>query len=200
MHIVDPDAVAAIQRDILPLLLEANMDSSNALRGNQHRFSEASMGYITWDHLRHGLYETRRNLKDWRITSFENDLVAIYTAGTRDIRVRVCRVHPLTRIPTSGKRAKQRACQWPLLSDDLLPHLCRSHDLLIGYDTGILSGIGKVTLQLLYGAKNSISTVVLYTLYDPSTHDTTPHSVQRETLPKGKPVRRTKNSVKKNAA
>lgn len=187
---VSPEIIHAIDRDLVPLVIEANSDSSDALSVRPDRYTEASMGYITWDHTRRAVWEVLRKSQDWRVSNLENDLVLTCLAGPEDFRLRVCRVHPQTRLPTSGKRAKENAYHGPLLSDDLHTLIFTSHEFLVGYDTGILSGVGKITLQVLWSSADSIFSQTLAVLYDGSVHDTTPPSAIQEDIPKGRPSRR----------
>jgi len=155
------------------------------------RYSEASMGYITWDHSRRAIWEVLRKSSTWRITNTENDLVLTCLAGLEDFRLRVCRVDPDRRLPTSGKRAKQNAYQGPLLSDELYQLVYRSHEFLVGYDTGILSGIGKITLQMLWASSDDkVDTETIAVLYDATVHNTKPMPAPQESIPKGVPSRR----------
>lgn len=187
---IQPAIIQTINRDLVPLIIEANRDSSEALRGRTDRYTEASMGYITWDHSRRAIWEVIRKLPDWRISNIENDLVLTCLAGAEDLRLRVCRVNPKTRLPTSGKRAKENAYNGPLLSEELLRFL-PMHEYLIGYDTGILSGVGRITLQALWATADLMHSQTLAVLYDATVHDTQPQPTQLpEELPKGKPSRR----------
>ena len=187
---VPPETVKAIARDLVPLVLDANADSSEALSSRPDRYSEASMGYITWDHSRRAIWEELRKSPDWRITNTENDLVLTCLAGPEDLRLRLCRVDPNTRLPTSGKRAKQNAYQRPLLSDELHQLVYHPHEFLVGYDTGIFSGVGKITLQLLWASSEAVYSETIAVLYDATIHDTKPMPAPQESIPKGIPSRR----------
>lgn len=187
---VCPEVIRAIERDLVPLLVEANADSSEALSLRPDRYTEGSMGYITWDHARRAVWEVLGRSPDWRVSNQENDLVLTCLAGPEDFRLRVCRVHPRTRLPTSGKRARENACQGPWLSDQLQHLMYPTREFLVGYDTGILSGVGKITLQVLWSSADSLYSRTLALLYDASVQDSMQVPAIRENIPKGKPSRR----------
>ena len=183
-------SINTIKRDLVPLIIDASTDSSEALSRRPDRYREASMGYIAWDYICNAVWEELRKSPDWRISNTENDLVLTCTSGPEDIRLRVCRVDPNTRLPTSGKRAKESAYRGPLLSEDLCDLVYTSHEFVVGYDAGILSGIGSITLQLLSSSSETVWSQTLAVLYDASVHDIKPQSTGRERLPKGIPSRR----------
>jgi hypothetical protein len=186
---VPEETLEAIRRDLLPLIKEACSDTSQALSERPDRFGEPSMGYAAWEHCRNGICETLKEAGNWRLSDYENDLVLTCMTGDGDFSLRVCRVDPKTRLPTSGKRARQGAVNWLYFSEELRDLSRCGH--VLGYDATIPSGLGKITLQRLYCTDGrNITSITLATLYDAALPQAGEAATPQENLPKAKPSRR----------
>ena len=193
---ISQDCLQAIKKDVLPLLLEAVEDSGISLKERVDRYSERSMGYLVWDHFQHGIEERLGAADSWFLPSSCDEPVLVYKGDdNRRIRFRVCRVSEENRLPTSNQNARKHAYPGAVhlfFTEELERLFKKSHELVLGYDMGMLSGIGQVTLQILYTSEGKIRTEVLAILYNGSLHETNVPVVPREVIPRGKPSRRSK--------
>lgn len=185
--------VTSIKENFVPVIREGITTSCELLRDRSDRYSEKSLGYISWDYSQQGFQEVCRDLPHWTLK--ERESILVYQDDEQQLHFRACRVDPDTRLPTSGRGAKKSATGWLFLPGVFNACMGKTRELLIAYDMGLFSGIGKITLQVLYTRAESMHTEILETLYDASMNEVRNQPIQREELPKGKLSRRLGTNV-----
>ena len=182
--------IECAREDLLPLVLEACEDARSIFAIRPARLDEACVGYLCWRHIFNGVQGTHLRKKGWELSLAENDLVVSTNLGGASYRLRICRVDPRTRLPRS-KRARDSAQGSGILpSEELIKLLENKSELIIGYDTTGISGVGKVAIQKLYTNGSSIWTNVLEILYDVTRVTTEVELIAEESIPHRKPVRK----------
>ena len=124
----------------------------------------------------------RLGKKDWlRMTSLEDGCRITIPIFNKPIQLNVLKVHPVTRIPLGGKSLKKRLSHD---SQGILPiiytMLPARYELNIGYDVSLAAGLGKITLDRIYGSGKDAIAVTEGLIYDYGAIDIVSEAVVEE--------------------
>lgn len=150
--------VKAIKKHIAPEIVGATDYALSAYEIDEEN-NRPNASYLVGANL-WGNLNGRLGKIDWlRMTSLEDGCRITIPVYNKHIQLNILKVHPETRIPLGGKSLKKRLSRdhqvvLPFIYATLPAH----YELNIGYDVSLAAGLGKITLDRIYGSgKNSIA-------------------------------------------